>query len=117
MPHLHPLSALQSEYSLWSRDVEPEILPTLRELGIGLVPYSPLGRGMLAGWSKDWKADGFDFRAAMAPRFKGEALEHNLALVEEIAAIASGGGGSSMRAAGSCARLPAATWWPVSPTA
>jgi len=87
---VHPIAALQSEFSIFTRFVETDgILDTTKELGTTLVAYSPLGRGMLAGWSKDWKADGFDFRAAMAPRFAGEALENNLALVEEIARIAS----------------------------
>ena len=86
----HPIAALQSEFSIFTRFIETDgILDTAKELGTTLVAYSPLGRGMLAGWSKDWKADGFDFRAAMAPRFSGEALENNLALVEEIAQVAS----------------------------
>jgi len=87
---VHPIAALQSEFSIFTRFVEADgILDACKQLGTTLVAYSPLGRGMLAGWSKDWKADGFDFRALMAPRFKGEALEHNLALVEEIATGAS----------------------------
>ncbi|MBB4663502.1 aldo/keto reductase [Conexibacter arvalis] len=87
---VHPISALQTEYSLWTRDVEAEILPTLRELGIGLVPYSPLGRGFLTGTirSPADQLDAGDFRRAN-PRFAGEALERNLALVERIRAIAS----------------------------
>ncbi|HEY4278902.1 MAG TPA: aldo/keto reductase [Conexibacter sp.] len=85
---VHPISALQTEYSLWTRDLEAEILPTLRELGIGLVPYSPLGRGFLTGTirsSDDLEAG--DFRT-LNPRFAGEALEQNLALVERVRAIA-----------------------------
>jgi len=84
----HPISAVQTEYSLWSRDVEDEILPTLRELGIGLVPYSPLGRGFLAGRFKkfeDFAAD--DFRRT-SPRFEGENFTRNLALVEKIESLA-----------------------------
>ncbi len=86
---VHPITALQTEYSLWTRDVEAEILPTCRELGVGFVPYSPLGRGFLSGRFKspdDLDAD--DFRRH-GPRFQGEALEQNLKLaakVEELAA-------------------------------
>lgn len=80
----HPISALQTEYSLWSRDPEEEILPTLRELGIGFVAYSPLGRGFLSGRFKgpeDFEAD--DYRR-MAPRFVDENFAKNLELVERI---------------------------------
>jgi aryl-alcohol dehydrogenase-like predicted oxidoreductase len=87
---VHPIAALQSEFSIFTRFIEDDgILAACTELGTTLVAYSPLGRGMLAGWSKDWKANGWDFRATMAPRFSGDALENNLALVEEIARIAS----------------------------
>ncbi|HEX5007623.1 MAG TPA: aldo/keto reductase [Hyphomonadaceae bacterium] len=87
---VHPIAALQSEFSIFTRVVEDEgILAATKETGTTLVAYSPLGRGMLTGWSKDWKPNGWDFRASMAPRFSGEALENNLALVEEIARIAS----------------------------
>ncbi len=87
---VHPIAALQSEFSIFTRFIETDgILDATRELGTTLVAYSPLGRGMLAGWSKDWQANGWDFRASMAPRFAGEALENNLALVEEIARVAS----------------------------
>ncbi len=85
---VHPISALQSEYSLWSRDPEAEILPTLRELGIGFVPYSPLGRGFLSG--KISSPDDFapdDFRRTQ-PRFTGENFYQNLKLVERIKEIA-----------------------------
>jgi aryl-alcohol dehydrogenase-like predicted oxidoreductase len=85
---VHPISALQTEYSLWSRDPEAEILPTVRELGIGFVPYSPLGRGFLTGRFRS--ADDFapdDFRRS-APRFQGENFGRNLALVAEIEAMA-----------------------------
>ncbi len=86
---VHPISALQTEYSLWSRDVEDEILPALGELGIGLVAYSPLGRGFLTGQitSTDDLAPG-DFRRAN-PRFVGENLARNLALVDRITEIAA----------------------------
>jgi aryl-alcohol dehydrogenase-like predicted oxidoreductase len=85
---VHPISALQSEYSLWSRDVEDEILPTLRELGIGLVAYSPLGRGFLTGQitsPDDLAAD--DFRRH-SPRFQGANFARNLELVDRIKEIA-----------------------------
>ncbi|HXD65979.1 MAG TPA: aldo/keto reductase [Solirubrobacteraceae bacterium] len=86
---VHPISALQTEYSLWSRDVEDEILPTLRELGIGLVAYSPLGRGFLTGQitSPDDLAPD-DFRRT-SPRFMGENFSRNLELVERIREIAA----------------------------
>lgn len=88
---VHPIAALQSEFSIFTRFIEEDgILAACKALGATLVAYSPLGRGMLAGWSKDWKANGWDFRAAMAPRFQGEALENNLALVAEIANVAEG---------------------------
>jgi aryl-alcohol dehydrogenase-like predicted oxidoreductase len=84
----HPISALQSEYSLWTRDVEAEILPTLRELGIGLVPYSPLGRGFLTGTIRSLDAlDDGDFRRR-SPRFQGDNLEANIGIVEVIDALA-----------------------------
>jgi len=86
---VHPITALQSEYSLWSRDVEDEILPTCRELGIGFVPYSPLGRGFLSGrfTSPDELDDG-DFRRT-GPRFTGENLDANLKLAAKVAEIAN----------------------------
>jgi aryl-alcohol dehydrogenase-like predicted oxidoreductase len=86
---VHPISALQTEYSLWSRDPEEEILPTLRELGIGFVPYSPLGRGFLTGQIKtpsDLASD--DWRAS-SPRFQGENFQKNLDLVKKIEQIAA----------------------------
>lgn len=87
---VHAISAVQSEFSIFTRFIEEDgVLAACKDVGATLVAYSPLGRGMLAGWSKDWKADGWDFRATMAPRFQGEALENNLALVEEIAHVAS----------------------------
>ena len=89
---VHPIAALQTEYSLWTRDVEPEILPTCRELGIGLVPYSPLGRGFLTGAFEtpdDFAED--DWRRAN-PRFQGENFRHNLRLVELIRGIAGSKG-------------------------
>jgi aryl-alcohol dehydrogenase-like predicted oxidoreductase len=85
---VHPISALQSEYSLWSRDIEEEILPTIRELGIGLVAYSPLGRGFLTGQitsPEDLAPD--DFRR-YSPRFQGENFQRNLDLVKRVKRIA-----------------------------
>jgi aryl-alcohol dehydrogenase-like predicted oxidoreductase len=86
---IHPISALQTEYSLWSREPEDEILPTLRELGIGFVPYSPLGRGFLTGAitsPDDFAPD--DYRRN-SPRFQGENFDKNLQLVEQVKAIAT----------------------------
>jgi len=84
----HPITAVQTEYSLWTRDLEAEILPTLRELGIGLVPYSPLGRGFLSGRFKSPdELDSDDFRRH-GPRFTGENLEANLQLVAKVEQLA-----------------------------
>jgi aryl-alcohol dehydrogenase-like predicted oxidoreductase len=84
----HPITALQTEYSLWSRDPEAEILPTIRELGIGFVPYSPLGRGFLSGRFKSTdELDEHDFRRH-GPRFTGDALDANLRLVAKVEEIA-----------------------------
>jgi aryl-alcohol dehydrogenase-like predicted oxidoreductase len=86
---VHPITALQSEYSLWSRDVEVEILPTCRELGIGFVPYSPLGRGFLSGrFTSPDELDEGDFRRS-GPRFTGENLDANLKLAAKLAEIAN----------------------------
>lgn len=86
---VHPVTALQTEYSLWSRDPEAEILPTVRELGIGFVPYSPLGRGFLTGTIRSVEQlDASDFRRHN-PRFEGDNLERNLAIVERVDAVAS----------------------------
>ncbi len=86
---VHPISALQTEYSLWSRDVEDEVLPTVRELGIGFVAYSPLGRGFLTGQIKSFEdlAEG-DYRR-QSPRFQGENFDKNLELVERVNEIAA----------------------------
>src|SRR6185312_11381431 len=86
---VHPMSAVQIEYSLWTRDVEAEILPLCEELGIGFVAYSPLGRGFLTGavTSLDSLRDG-DARRRM-PRFQGDNLQRNLTLVEELKAHAA----------------------------
>ena len=85
---VHPISALQTEYSLWTRDVETEILPTCRELGIGFVAYSPLGRGFLTGSIRSLEAlEENDWRRNL-PRFKDGNLGRNLALVEKVEEIA-----------------------------
>lgn len=83
---VQPVTALQSEYSLWTREPEPEILPLCRELGIGFVAYSPLGRGFLAGAAKALAEN--DFRRNL-PRWQGEALDRNLALFETLSRIAA----------------------------
>jgi aryl-alcohol dehydrogenase-like predicted oxidoreductase len=86
---VHPIAAVQSEYSLWTRDIETAVLPTLRELGIGLVPYSPLGRGFLTGRIR--KADDLaagDWRR-QNPRFAGDNLAHNLALADGVTSLAA----------------------------
>ncbi len=86
---VHPITAVQTEWSLWSRDIENEVVPVCRELGIGLVPYSPLGRGFLTGRfkSKDDFEKG-DFRQVSQPRFADGNLERNLAIVEALRALA-----------------------------
>ena len=89
---VHPLAALQTEYSLWTRDPEAELLPLLRRLGIGFVPYSPLGHGFLTGQIRtpddipddDWRKTN--------PRFTGENFQRNLAIVDEVAAVAAKAG-------------------------
>ncbi|MBW8813266.1 MAG: aldo/keto reductase [Caulobacterales bacterium] len=86
-----PVSCLQSEYSLWTRDPERAVLPTLRELGIGFVPYSPLGRGFLAGAVGAGGPPAGDFRS-FVPRFQGEALAKNLGLVETLRGLAQAKG-------------------------
>jgi aryl-alcohol dehydrogenase-like predicted oxidoreductase len=84
----HPISALQTEYSLWTRDSEAEILPTVRELGIGFVPYSPLGRGFLAGRFAKAADVGEGDARRMHPRFQEENFTANLAIVERLRALA-----------------------------
>ena len=85
---VHPMTALQTEYSLWTRDVEAEILPTVRELGIGFVPYSPLGRGFLTGKLRSVdQLDATDFRRSN-PRFEADNLAANIAIVEQVDAVA-----------------------------
>ena len=89
---VHPITALQSEYSLWTRDQEPEVLPLLRELGIGFVPYSPLGKGFLTGTIRSTdQFDPNDFRASN-PRFTGENFQRNLRIADEVQAVAADAG-------------------------
>jgi aryl-alcohol dehydrogenase-like predicted oxidoreductase len=85
---VHPISALQTEYSLWTRDVEEEVLPTIRELGIGLVAYSPLGRGFLTGRFKRPEDLGSDDFRRHNPRFQGANFERNLELVQRVGELA-----------------------------
>ena len=85
---VHPIAALQTEYSLWTRDPEPEILPTCRELGIGFVAYSPLGRGFLTGQLKKFEDLGADDYRRLSPRFQGENFQKNLDLVKKVELMA-----------------------------
>jgi aryl-alcohol dehydrogenase-like predicted oxidoreductase len=87
--NVHPISALQSEYSLWTRDPEHDVLPVCRELGIGFVPYSPLGRGFLTGELKRFEDLADDDYRRQSPRFQGENFQRNLDLVGRIEEIAS----------------------------
>ena len=84
---VHPVAALQTEYSLWTRDVEAEILPLLRELGIGLVPYSPLGHGLLTGQIRSVDDFADDDWRKTNPRFTGENFARNLSIVDEVRSI------------------------------
>ncbi len=96
---VHPITAVQSEYSLWTRDPEPEILPTCRELGIGFVPYSPLGRGFLSGrFRSPEDLDDNDYRKN-GPRFTGDNLEANQKLAAKVDEIAAGKGITSAQLA------------------
>ena len=85
----HPITALQTEYSLWSRDPEDEVLPTCRELGIGFVAYSPLGRGFLTGQIKRFEDLAADDYRRRSPRFQGDNFQRNIELVRRIEAIAA----------------------------
>ena len=95
----HPITALQSEYSLWTRDPEARVLAVLRELGIGLVAYSPLGRGFLTGAIRSVEDFAEDDSRKTNPRFIGENFEHNLRAVEEVTAIAAEVGATSAQVA------------------
>ena len=92
---VHPIAAVQSEYSLWTRDPEKHVLPACQELGVGFVPFSPIGRAILTGklGSQSRFDDGPDLRASM-PRFQGENLAQNLALVRELEGVAASVGAS-----------------------
>jgi aryl-alcohol dehydrogenase-like predicted oxidoreductase len=89
---VHPISAVQTEYSLWTRDPEDEVLPACRELGIGFVAYSPLGRGFLTGQFKKFEDLGPDDYRRQSPRFQGENFQKNLDLVAEIERLAKAKG-------------------------
>ncbi|RED54513.1 aldo/keto reductase [Cohnella lupini] len=86
---VHPIAALQTEYSLWSRDVEDGILAACRELGIGFVPYSPLGRGFLTGQIRKFEDLAEDDYRRFSPRFQGENFQRNLDLVERVSELAA----------------------------
>ncbi|MEM1255429.1 MAG: aldo/keto reductase [Cyanobacteria bacterium P01_H01_bin.21] len=96
---VHPITALQTEYSLWSRDPEDEILPTVHELGIGFVPYSPLGRGFLSGKIKRLEDLAKDDYRRHSPRFQGENFAKNLAVVEQVTGLAKEKGVSTSQLA------------------
>ncbi|MFJ4641999.1 aldo/keto reductase [Streptomyces bobili] len=96
---VHPVAALQTEYSLWTRDVEAELLPLLRELGIGLVPYSPLGHGFLTGTFRSTDDIADDDWRKTNPRFTGENLRLNLRIVDEVQAIATEAGATTAQIA------------------
>jgi aryl-alcohol dehydrogenase-like predicted oxidoreductase len=95
----HPISAVQSEYSLWTRDPEPEVIPTLRDLGIGLVPYSPLGRGFLTGAIRSPEDLAEDDWRRSNPRFQGENFDRNLRLVDRVRELAESKGVSAAQLA------------------
>ena len=97
--HNHPISALQTEYSLWSRDPEDEILPTVRDLGIGFVPYSPLGRGFLSGQFKSPNDFPIDDYRRHSPRFQGENFDKNLDVVKQVETIAKAKGATASQLA------------------
>ncbi|HYU03499.1 MAG TPA: aldo/keto reductase, partial [Jatrophihabitantaceae bacterium] len=89
---VHPVAALQTEYSLWTRDPEAELLPLLRQLGIGFVPYSPLGHGFLTGQIRTVEDIPDDDWRKTNPRFIGENFQHNLRIVDEVQAVAAEAG-------------------------
>jgi aryl-alcohol dehydrogenase-like predicted oxidoreductase len=96
---VHPVAALQSEYSLWERGVEAEVLPECRRLGVTLVPYSPLGRGMLTGaFGRGAEFDRDDFRSTL-PKFQGENFEQNRRLVDELEKFAETTGATASQIA------------------
>jgi aryl-alcohol dehydrogenase-like predicted oxidoreductase len=96
---VHPVTALQSEYSLWTRDPEPEVLPLLHELGIGFVPYSPLGHGFLTGTIRSENDFGPDDFRATNPRFTGENFQRNLAIADQVQEVATEAGATPAQVA------------------
>jgi aryl-alcohol dehydrogenase-like predicted oxidoreductase len=96
---VHPIAALQTEYSLWTRDPEAELLPLLRELGIGFVPYSPLGHGFLTGEIRSTEQLADDDWRKTNPRFTGENFQRNLRIVDEVEAVASEAGATPAQVA------------------
>ena len=96
---VHPITALQTEYSLWTRDPEAELLPLLRELGIGFVPYSPLGHGFLTGKIRSTEQLADDDWRKTNPRFTGENFQRNLRIVDEVEAVASEAGATPAQVA------------------
>src|SRR5204862_5040189 len=99
---VHPIAALQTEYSLWTRDPEAELLPLLRELGIGFVPYSPLGHGFLTGKIRSSQELADDDWRKTNPRFTGENFQRNLRIVDEVEAVASEAGATPPQVAPAC---------------
>ena len=89
---IHPITALQTEYSLWTREPEAELLPLLRQLGIGFVPYSPLGQGFLTGEIRSPSSSPTTTGAKTNPRFTGENFQRNLRIVDEVKAVAAEAG-------------------------
>ena len=96
---VYPITALQTEYSLWTRDVEAELLPLVRELGIGFVPYSPLGHGFLTGQIRSTEQFADDDWRKNNPRFTGENFQRNLRIVDEVEAVAAEAGATSAQIA------------------
>src|SRR6185437_2367012 len=96
---VHPVSALQTEYSLWTRDPEAELLPLLRHLGIGFVPYSPLGHGFLTGEIRSPEQLSDDDWRKTNPRFSGENFKRNLRIVDEVKAVAAEAGATPAQVA------------------
>ena len=96
---VHPIAALQTEYSLWTRDPEAELLPVLRELGIGFVPYSPLGHGFLTGDIRSPEQLSADDWRKTNPRFTGENFQLNLRIVDEVKAVAAESGATPAQVA------------------
>jgi aryl-alcohol dehydrogenase-like predicted oxidoreductase len=107
---IHPIAALQSEWSLWSRDVEERVVPACRELGVGFVPYSPLGRGFLTGRLPPLEElEAGDFRRAQ-PRLQPDVIEHNRAVVREVEAVATARNASAAQVALAWVQARSAAW-------